>query len=313
VEAVVNLALLVGAVGKEQGGLFPLHEKINIRGLLDMGVSPDFLPGGQASPAKGRDLWQIVEGIEQGKVKALYLVGVDPLTSFPEGGRIRKALEKLDLLIVQDLFPTATAAMAHVAFPASSSAEKSGTFTTIDGRLQKLTKALSSPGDAREDWDIMTELFDRLTGKTIVAKPAQLFAEIKAAIPGYGETPAAPKGPFSFVVTPAVEASTPGAFTLLAGPILFHNGTTSTWSENNREVAPAPYVEIQTSDAAKLGIADGGAVKLTSAVGSLTGTARVTERLQPGLLFAPYHFPEFPVSGLLKGNATMVDVKVEKA
>ena len=196
--------------------------------------------------------------------------------------------------------------------PATSSAEKSGTFTTIDGRLQKVAKALSSPGDAREDWDILTELFDRVTGKTVVAKPAQLLAEIKAAIPGYGETSAAPKGPFSFAVAPAAEAPAATGFTLLAGPILFHNGATSTWSENNRGVAPASYVEIQADDAAKLGIADGGAIKLTSAAGSLTGTARVTERLQPGLLFAPNHFPEFPVNGLLTGNAVTVAVKVEK-
>ena len=312
VEAVVNLALLVGAIGKEQGGLFPLHEKINIQGLLDMGVAPDLLPGGKPALAKGRDLWQIIEGIEQGKVKALYLVGVDPLVSFPEGGRIRKALEKLELLIVQDLFPTATAALAHVVLPATSSAEKSGTFTTIDGRLQRVAKALSCTGDAREDWDILTELFDRITGKSVVAKPAQLLIEIKSVIPGYGEATAAPKGPFSFVAAPAGEAPAATGFTLMTGPILFHNGATSTWSENNREVASAPYVEIQASDAAKLGIADGGALRLTTAVGSLTGTARITERLQPGLLFAPYHFPEFPVSGLLKGNATMVEVKVEK-
>jgi formate dehydrogenase alpha subunit len=312
VEAVVNLALLVGAIGKEQGGLFPLHEKINIQGLLDMGVTPDFLPGGKAAPTKGRDLWQIVEGIEQGKVKALYLVGVDPLTSFPEGARVRKALEKLELLIVQDLFPTATAALAHVVLPATSSAEKSGTFTTIDGRLQKVAKALSCSGDAREDWDILTELYDRVTGKSVVAKPAQLLAEIKAAIPGYGETPAAPKGPFTFAVEPTVDAPATTGCTLLVGPILFHNGATSTWSENNLEVSPAPYVEIQAADAAKLGIADGGAIKLTTVSGSLTGTAKITDRLQPGLLFAPYHFPEFPVSGLLSGNATTVAAKVEK-
>jgi formate dehydrogenase alpha subunit len=113
-------------------------------------------------------------------------------------------------------------------------------------------------------------------------------------------------------VAPTVDAPATTGFTLLVGPILFHNGATSTWSENNLEVSPAPYVEIQAADAAKLGIADGGAIKLTSAAGSLTGVAKVTERLQPGLLFAPYHFPEFPVSGLLSGNATMVALKVEK-
>jgi formate dehydrogenase alpha subunit len=147
----------------------------------------------------------------------------------------------------------------------------------------------------------------------VVAKPAQLLTEIKAAIPGYGELTAAPKGPFSFVVTTTSDVPAADSFNLMVGPILFHNGATSTWSENNREVSPAPYVEIQAADAAKLGIADGGAIKLTTAAGSLNGVAKITERLQPGLLFAPYHFPEFPVSGLLKGNSTMVEIKVEKA
>ncbi len=312
VEALVNLALLVGAVGKEQGGFFPLHEKINIQGLLDMGVTPEFLPGGAPAPTKGRDLWQIIQGIEQGKVKALYLVGVDPLSSFPESGRIKKALEKLELLVVQDLFPTATTTLAHIVLPAASSAEKSGTFTTIDGRHQPVVKALNSPGDAREDGKILTELFNRITGSSETTDSAGLLAEIRSALPGYGGSSVPPKGPYSFSVTPAVEAPPASELTLLVGPILFHNGATSTWSVNNREVAPAPYVEIQSADAEKRGITDGGAIVLTSPAGTLTGRAKITNRLQPGLLFAPHHFPEFPVSGLLVGDAATVAVKVAK-
>ncbi len=312
VEAVVNLALLVGAVGKDAGGIFPLHEKINIRGLLDMGVTPDLLPGGASAPVKGRDLWQMIQGIEQGKVKALYLVGVDPLTSFPEGGRIRKALEKLELLVVQELFPTPTAAMAHVVFPASSSAEKCGHFTTLDGRLMNVAKGVTPPGEARNDGEILTELLNRITGGREAAEFAQFPAEIRSAIPDYGNVTTAPKGPFAFTVTPIPESPATTGFTLLVGPILFHNGATSTWSENNRQVAPTPYVELQSADAAKLGILDGGAIKLTTDAGSLTGTVRITQRLQEGLIFAPNHFPEFPVSGLLMGNAVTVAVKVEK-
>ena len=145
----------------------------------------------------------------------------------------------------------------------------------------------------------------------MVAKPDQLLTEIRSAIPGYGGAVAAPKG-CSFAVAPAADLPAISGFTLLAGPILFHNGATSTWSANNREVAQAPYVEIQTTDAAKLGIVDGSAVKLTTAAGTLTGTAKLTQRLQPGLIFAPNHFPEFPVNGLLTGNAVTVAVKVEK-
>jgi formate dehydrogenase alpha subunit len=100
----------------------------------------------------------------------------------------------------------------------------------------------------------------------------------------------------------------------LVGPIiLFHNGTTTTWSENNLTVAAEGYIEIFTADASRLNIEDGELVRVTSATGSITGKARVTGRLQPGLLFAPYHFRDLNVNSLLAGSANTVDVRVEKS
>ncbi|GLI37521.1 NADH-quinone oxidoreductase subunit NuoG [Geobacter hydrogenophilus] len=320
VTALANLALVLGALGKETGGgLFPVYEKTNIRGLLDMGVAPDTLPGYGAPSVSGKDLWQIIEGIEQGSVKALYLLGCDPVASFPEGERIRAALGKLELLIVQDPFPGESAKQAHIVLPSSVAAEKSGTFTTIDGRVQSIAKAANPPGEAREDWDILTELCNRLTSESRPASPASIMAEIAALVPGYGADVVLPAGfpsagPVSLAVSKDVRPAQPQqAPLLLAGAILYHSGTTTTWSENNLEIVPAGYVEIHPDDAARLGVSDGSSLRISAGVVSVNAPARVSDKVQPGLLFAPSHFRAMNVNALLGKGAGVVPVKVEKA
>jgi formate dehydrogenase (NADP+) alpha subunit len=331
VAALVNLALVAGALGRETGGLFPIDEKNNTQGLLDMGVAPGYLPGyrdlgaapfaeewGKGLPSTpGKDLWKIVEGIEQETIKGLYVLGSDPAGSFPDSARIRLALEKLDLLIVQDILPSATTALADVVFSASAAAEKTGTFTTVDNRVQQLGKALHPAGDAREDWDILAEFYGRLAGTSRQRSTAEIRAEIARLVPAYGESALAKK-PYDFsAAKPAFAPVAPSAapvsgFRLLAGPILYHNGATSTFSDNNREVSPSAYVEIAAADAARLGIAEGGTIKVTTAQGSVTAPAKVTERVQPGLLFAPWHFRETAVTALLRGGSALIEATVEK-
>jgi formate dehydrogenase alpha subunit len=325
VAALADLALLTGCLGKEAGGLFPVDAKNNSQGLLDVGVGPDYLPGYQASTAQGKDLWQIIDGIEEGTVKALYLLGCD-LASFPNNGRIKKALARLELLIVQDIFTSESAQLAHVVFPAAAAAEKSGSFTSSDNRVQCLGKAVDPVGDAREDWDIIGELYNRLTYASHVCLPAELLKEFKGLSPLYsGECSEAEgrctglskrsfqlKTGLSFTPITANTAA-PVEYQLLVGPIGFHNGTMSTRSANNLSVAAEGYVEIFAGDAAKLGIADGAPVKVTSSTGTMTGTARVSEKLQASLLFAPHHFRDLNANALLEGNANLVGVKVEKA
>jgi formate dehydrogenase alpha subunit len=325
VAALADLALLVGCIGKETGGLFPVDAKNNTQGLLDTGAAATHLPGYGKPTAKGRDFWQIIEGIEQGSIKALYVIGSD-LAACPDNNRIKKALGKLDLLIVQDILANETTRMAQVVFPASAAAEKSGSFTTTDNRLQLLGKAVDATGDAREDWDIIGELYNRLTNAGQAHRPAELLDEFKALAPIYAaETPAIEgrsmavnvkafqlKQSLSFSAAVLAKPAAQAQFTLLVGPIGYHNGTTTTRSENNLTVSREGYIEMFAGDAARLGLTDGAALKVTSPAGTITGRARISDNLQAGLIFAPSHFRELNANSLLQGNANLVGVTVEK-
>jgi formate dehydrogenase (NADP+) alpha subunit len=335
IAALADLAALTGATNSE-GGVFPVDAKNNTVGLLDMGVAPDALPGLQpldAAPtfaeswgvkvpaAQGRDLWGIVEGIEQGTIKALYLMGCD-LAGFPDNGRIRKALGKLELLIVQDILQGDSLEFAHVVFPAAAAAEKSGTFTSLDNRVQPINKSINAPGQGREDWAILADLYSRYTGHKEKGAPSVVIHEIADVAKSYviekPESPvvkraAAVKAAPSFAPVAKGAAAALPKFQLLVGPIGFHNGTSTTRSANNLSVSPTGYVELYHTDAAALGIVDGGQVKLSANGASLVATAKVTGATQPGLLFAPVHFRDLNANALLKGNANIVEIKVEKA
>ena len=333
IAALADLALLTGSAAEGGGGLFPIDAKYNTVGLLDMGVAPDTLPGlqglseGAAAFAKawgrelpsapGKDLWGIVEGIEAGSIKALYLLGCD-LAGLPENGRIRKALAKLELLIVQDIFEGDSLPFAHLVFPAAAAAEKSGSFTTTDNRVQPVLKAVSPPGDARADGEIIAELYSRITSSIQHARPVELMKEIALLSKSYAldgcavvkGTAAAKPALFAPVAKGAVAALP--KFQLLVGPIGFHNGSSTARSENNLVVSPAGYLELHPSDAAALGLVEGGPVRVSSSCGALTAPARISSKLQPGLVFAPSHFRELNANALLKGSCNLVEVKVEK-
>jgi predicted molibdopterin-dependent oxidoreductase YjgC len=348
VTGAVNLALLTGAAGTGGAGIYPLDEKNNTQGMLDMGVCPEYLPGyhsyehaaarfGEdwkaAVPATaGKDLFQIVEGIEKGEIKALYVMGSDPLHFMPDHNRVLKALQMLELLVVQDLFLTETARLAHIVLPAASGAEKAGSFTTVDNRVQCFPRAVAPAGDARADGEILAKLHDLVSPiKNIMATSAEELHHEIARLSGLYSEQCDHEGcrmgrvknrlafsdkPATFApATPAPVVRRDAAYPLSLGigPILRHNGTFSTWSDNNMAVAGEAYVEIAPADAHKAGIVTGNVVKLSSTLGSIILTARVCDKAQEGTLFAPAHFREAQVNLLTQGTGGTVGVKLEKA
>lgn len=342
VAGTVDLALLTGAVTEAGAGIYPLDEKNNTQGMLDMGVCPEYLPGyhtyGRAAAAfgsawnttvpaiAGKDLFQIIDAIEAGQIKALYVMGSDPLHFLPNRTRIVKALQKLELLVVQDLFLTDTAKLAHVVLPAATGAEKAGSFTSVDNRVQCFTAAVEPAGDARSDADILTALHSLVALKAGDATQTldALQHEITTLTGLYSEVcdhEGCRMGriknrttTFTCVpVSPLAPAPATRQFALTAGPVLHHNGTMTTRSENNLLASGEAYVELSREDAAAIGAGAGDTLTITSDTGSVTLKARPSERLQRGDLFVPAHFRESAVSTLTDSASFPQYVSLTKA
>lgn len=340
IQAIANLALVTGSLHGDVGGLFPVDEKGNMQGLLDMGVYPEALPGHQEYqaarsrfekawevklPEGGRDAHAILEGIEQGSIKFLYLAATNPLVSFPDSNRWRKALEKVEFLVVQDILDSELTELAHVVLPGVSPAEKSGSVTSLDHRVSCLRPAVSPRGEARQDWDILADLYRRLVPKSNIVQVDSILSEMKALVPLYTEVcfegndrcrpcqkelyQPLEKG---LQYTPVTEGGKAEGMQLLTGKILFHFGTTSTYAEGNLEVAPVGFIEINPADAQALGVKDGGKVRVTSATGFAQGAVRFSDQVPPGLLFAPYHFRDLNIQQIIPAGQNRVAVQVNK-
>lgn len=199
-EACGRLALATGSL--RDGGLYPLGTESNSQGVIDMGILPRLLPGQRPLEAGALDqlegVWgvrppaqvgmsglQMVEAAAEGRLSALYVVGLDPAGQ--EGGdRVKEALSRLELLVVQDLFMTPTAQLAHVVLPGASFAEKDGTFTNLERRVQRLKAAVSGPGEAKPDWEVLVDIARGLGADWGYTRTGEIFDEIIAAAPLYG-------------------------------------------------------------------------------------------------------------------------------
>jgi formate dehydrogenase alpha subunit len=354
VSALINLSLLTGKLGRENCGIYPLRGICNVQGACDMGVLPDYYPGylsvGQKAyrelfekawgiklPAKkGLYLPQMLTEAKQGKLSAMYIMGENLLCSYPDYEQARSALEALDFLVVQDIFLNETAKLAQVVLPAASYAEKLGSFTNTERRVQKIRPAVTSPGEAKPDWQIILELA-RAVGFNLGCKtPVEVMTEISRLVPAYHgishqrltgdglfwpckdnktsgqryftmQDFAEGKGRFTAVEYHPSAQNAKYPFTLITGGILFHHAT-GTMSRNTRGLSylnPEGYVHINPEDAGRLNIKDGDLVKVSSASGSIEAKARLTDRYQPGIIFIPNHFPDLPVN-------KVTDVKLEK-
>lgn len=346
----VNLALLTGNVGRENAGIYPIFEKGNILGLCDMGVMPEYLPGYQDTAlvrdlfervwkthlpyARGRTVTEIVRGLETGDIRALYVVGADPVTDYPNAGRLASALEKAELLVVQDIFLSQTAKMAHCVFPAVSFAEKEGTMTNIEHRVQRLNQVIPPLGAAMPDWNIFEEL-SRTMGRTMgYFKVTDVLREIALTIPFYkglrmkdlegdgkviAPTPSGREGsragrPYSFAPVRTVEAPDTDAvlypFELLAARSMYHFGSTTTRSRNLLGLCPGAFVEINPLDAEQLGIGDASPVRVSSPAGSFVAPAKLSSRVPRGKLVSPVNFRDTGIYRLFRENTTVCRVKL---
>ncbi|MEW6418979.1 MAG: formate dehydrogenase subunit alpha [Nitrospirota bacterium] len=199
-----NLAMLTGNVGKASAGIYYLAPYNNLQGACDMGVLPEFLPGYQKlnNPIvkekfeiewgiklpdnAGLTIKEIIHAAKERKIRGMYIVGDNPVLSYPDKDLVMDALQSLEFLIVQDIFMSETAEMANVVFPAASFAEKDGTFTSIDRRIQKVRKAIEPVGQARPDWKIIEELSTKVGYPMSYDSPAQVMEEIARLTPIYG-------------------------------------------------------------------------------------------------------------------------------
>ncbi|MBW2557872.1 MAG: formate dehydrogenase subunit alpha [Deltaproteobacteria bacterium] len=339
---ICDLAMLCGHVGTEHSGIYPLRGQNNVQGACDMGALPNVYPGYQSvsdsaiqdkfqnawgstlSDKPGLTVTEII-GLAGKNIRAAYIMAENPALSDPDTNHVLESLKAFDFLIVQDIFLTETAKFAHLIFPSSCFAEKSGTYTNTERRFQLLRKAADPPGNAKEDFEILCLLGKALDLDFSYKNSSEVMDEIASLAPAYGgicfdrlerkglqwpcpdsEHPGTQylhkdrftRGKGLFVIpehTPPKELPDESyPYYLGTGRMFshYHTGTmTRRSSFLNREVEEA-YAEINPEDAAHLNVKDGEKIKITTRRGSIITTARITKRVSKGYIFAPFHFTE---------------------
>ena len=347
VRSMGNLALLTGNVGRPGVGVNPLRGQNNVQGACDMGAYPNVYSGYQKCEvadirAKMEKAWGItglpdwygatlVEQIKQcgDEIKAMYILGLNPVVSYPDSNLVKKQLDKLDFLVVQDIFFTETCNHADVVLPGACFAEKDGTFTSGERRINRVRKAVNPPGKAKEDIHIISELakkmglkgFDLPTAKDVwddmrnctpnmfgatyekLEKPESICWPCPTE--DHPGTPILHIGKFStadgkgnlFGIEyrpPAEVADAEYPFTMMTGRLIFHYHTRT---QTGRSAAlhyevPDSYVQINNEDAKRLGINQGDKIVITSRRGKTETVARVTDEIGPGVLYMTMHFAD---------------------
>ena len=347
--ALANLAMLTGNIGKPGAGVNPLRGQNNVQGACDLGALPNFLTGYQAVdddavrakfeaawgvqlPSRpGLTLVEMIEAAYKRKLEALYVMGENPMLSDPDTNHVEKALRKLDLLVVQDVFLTETARLAHVVLPATTFAEKDGTFTNTERCVQRVRKAINPPGEARSDWQIVCDLSSRMGYPMSYAGSPAIMDEIASLTPALGGITydRLERGPLQW---PCPNGDHPGTpilhrekftrglgkfhpveyipakelpdeeypFVLSTGRILqhYHTSTMSRRSRVLHVLVSVGTIEINPQDAENLGIRDGDMVTVSSRRGTINIGASVTGRVGPGTAFLAFHYSEAPANRL---------------
>ena len=357
------LALLVGKVGRKGCGLHICGEKANSQGALDMGLLPGFLPGlrpvddaearaalegtwGTSLPAgAGLSAREILEACKTGAVRGLYIVGENPLATYPDRGFVEEALAKVEFLVVQDLFLTETAKRAHVVLSVASFAEKEGTFTSVDRRIQRVQRALPPPAGVRTDLEVFGELAQALGAPFPYQTPSDVLREIGGTVPlyrgirweaipnpglswpisGNGElkdTPLLyeegfPHGRARLDLGAWAEVNPEGddrSFPWILHPQTrwFHSGSFSAWSPTLMEVCPGPTVLLHCEDARELGLREGDRARVVSSRGEVTAPVQIRWRGLRGVVQVEHHFVGAAVNRLVGWGERLARVRVEK-
>jgi len=347
VKSTANLSMLCGNVGIEGGGVNPLRGQNNVQGACDMGGLPDVFPAYQQvanedarkkfetvwnatlSGKPGLTIVEIMNAAGRGDIKAIYIMGENPLLSDPDLHHVQESLKKLDFLIVQDIFMTETAQLADVVLPSASFAEKDGTFTNTERRVQRIRKVVNPPGEARPDWKIIAGISTQMGYPMNYSSAKEIFEEMAGVTPSYAgitykriekegiqwpcPTPehngtkflhkdkfSRGRGLFHAIeyIPPAEVTDKEYPFILSTGRVLYHyhTGTMTRRSLGTSELCPESLVELNPADAAKFGISDGQMVKVTSRRGSVKAKTRVTEKSPQGTIFMNFHFAEAAVN-----------------
>jgi formate dehydrogenase alpha subunit len=345
VKAVSNLALLTGNIGKPSTGVNPLRGQNNVQGGCDMGALPNVFPGYQKvedpeirkrfekawgcqlNPSPGLTLTELFEAVDSGNVKTLYLMGENPVLTEADTNFIEAAISRLELLVVQDIFLTETAQLADVVLPATSFAEKEGTFTNTERRVQRVRKAIEPVGNSRPDWMIICDIAKNMGAKGFdFGGPEEIMEEIRKVTPSYAGI-TYERIERAGLQWPCPDTGHPGTpylyaekFTTLSGrgqfmPISYLPPAESTSHEYplilttrrsifhyhstlSRKVAGLnvlrgkEHVEINPVDAAALEIEDGETVKVASRRGTVQAEARISKSTPPGVVSMTFHYPE---------------------
>ena len=348
VRSLTSLAMLTGNLGKPHAGVNPVRGQNNVQGACDMGAQPNVYPGYQkvTDPAV-REKFEKAWGVKldpnigthatdvfpkaiTGEIKGLYIYGEDPVVTDPDTTHIIKALKSLDFFVLQELFMTETAQYADVILPGVSYAEKEGTFTNTERRVQRVRKAVTVPGEMRLDTDIIIDLMNRMGYPQPYLTSAQIMDEIASLTPSFAGisherldseevhgqglqwpctskdhpgTPIMHVGKFSrglgwfYPAKYVPSAELPDEeypIILMTGRILYHYTTRAMTGKTPElmEIEGKSFIEMNIVDADKLGIKNGDKVRVSSRRGSIESTARVGTKTSPGESWMPFHFPD---------------------
>jgi len=349
VQNLANLAMLCGQIGKPSSGVNPLRGQNNVQGGCDMGAMASSLPGyqkitdeavrekfskawGVELPTnKGGRVTDFIEAAGDGILHGFYCFGEDPVSSEPNQTKVISDLRKLDFIVCQEIFMSETAKLAHVVLPATSWAEKDGTFTNTERRVQRIRKAVDAPGQARSDWQIICQVSTAMGYPMSYSNAGQIFDEMAGLTPIFSgisyeridkvglQWPCPTKehpgtiylhkdkfsrgrGLFSVIKFREAAEMTDKEypFILSTGRTLYNYnvGNMTQKSKAIRQKESKNFVEIHDSDAAKLGLANGDQLTVSTRRGRMTVKAAVSDKVRPGVLWMPFHFVDQPTNVL---------------